>query len=76
MLLLSLLFGCQTHKAKLKEEGNKIVNKTERFRSENSRLPKDLNEIGIEETLEGPLYYQKIDSIDYMVWFGSSLVDL
>jgi hypothetical protein len=55
------------------KEGNELIAKIERFRSEKGRLPASLAELGIKEKEEGPLYYSKRGESDYVVWFGTTL---
>jgi hypothetical protein len=71
--MLIALFGCKNSEKKLIEQGNDLVEKIEIFKTNIGRLPADLEELGINETLEGPLFYNKLDSANYMVWFGTSL---
>lgn len=51
-----------------------LVSKIEIFKTEHKSLPNSLKEIGIEEK-EGvdALYYDRRDSLHYVVWFGMSL---
>jgi hypothetical protein len=58
---------------KLIKTGNLIINKIENYKNTKGVLPSSLNDIGVEEKLEGPLYYQKIDSTKYLIWFGTTL---
>ena len=74
LFLFSISFsGCLNRNEILKKKGNHIVTKIENYREENGHLPNNLEVLGIKETLEGPLYYEKVDSINYMVWFGTTL---
>jgi hypothetical protein len=70
-----LVFACSlvNRDARLKDQGNKIVAKIDAFNNKNKRLPNSLSEIGIEEKLEGPIYYQKVTDTKYVVWFGKEL---
>ncbi|HXG84427.1 MAG TPA: hypothetical protein VNI84_10400 [Pyrinomonadaceae bacterium] len=36
-------------------------------------MPDSLNEIGIEEKEEGPIYYEKESESRYVLWFGKQL---
>jgi hypothetical protein len=58
---------------KLMKQGNELVEKIEAYKSENGKLPDNLEDMGLEEKEEGPLYYQKWDSLNYLVYFGTSL---
>ena len=47
--------------------------KVESFKAENGRLPNNLRELGLPESEEGPLFYDKRkDGINYTVWFSGS----
>ncbi len=53
-----------------KTKGNLLIEKVELYKSQNSRLPKSLEELNIEPEMgEGP-YYEKIDSVKYIVYFN------
>jgi hypothetical protein len=55
------------------KEGNAIVKKIEAYSHANHHLPNNIEDIGIKETLQGPFYYEKVDSTYYMIWFGTSV---
>jgi hypothetical protein len=59
---------------RLKEKGSVLIEKIELFRLEHKRLPNTLEEMGIEER-DGidELYYDKRDSSNYTISFGTSL---
>lgn len=65
------IFACNSNE-KLRQ-GNEIVAKIEKFRSEKSKLPNSLSEIGIAETESGPIYYEKKSETRYILWFGKEL---
>lgn len=71
LLIFSACF--QSRKQKLIEEGNRVVAKIEAFRNQRGKLPDSLQEIGIEEKLEGPLFYEKTGDNEYRLWFGTEL---
>lgn len=56
-----------------KRQGEEVIQKIEEFKIKNHRLPISLSEIGIRETEEGPIYYNKISETKYKVWFGAEL---
>lgn len=59
---------------RLMKDGNVLVSEIEQFKVEYKRLPSSLKEIGIEEQDgKDALYYDKKDSLHYIVWFGVSL---
>lgn len=43
------------------------------IKKQHHELPNSLTEMGIIETEEGSLYYEKITSTTYRVWFGTEL---
>lgn len=67
------IFSCNSRDYQLKKQGNVIIKKIENYRLINHKLPNGLKDIGIEETLEGPIYYNKIDSTKYIIWYGTTL---
>ncbi len=78
IVLLSLIafyfvYLRRANERELINKGNDIVKMVEDFRSKNGKLPESLHEIGIKEKEDGPLYYEKWDSVDYIVYFGTSL---
>lgn len=74
MLLLALMLpGCQSREQRLMDEGNALIERIDAFQRARQRLPENLGELGIEETMEGPLYYQKTSPEHYMVYFGTTV---
>jgi hypothetical protein len=74
IFISALSISCSTSKrAQLEIEGNKIARKIEAYRETNKRLPDSLSDIGIDETLEGPIFYNKTDEGHYILWFGKEL---
>lgn len=72
LLILAFYISACSHSGKMKQ-GNELVSKIEKFKSEKGRLPESLSEIGIVETESGPIYYKKESDSKYIVWFGTSL---
>ena len=54
-------------------EADVVIAEIEAFQKANGRLPESLSELGIADSEEGPVYYQKEDSISYKIWYGTSL---
>lgn len=73
LAIVTLIYVWPTRSKRLKDYGNSIISKIETFQENTGRLPDNLGDIGIEETMEGPIYYQKIDSTNYVLWFGTTL---
>jgi hypothetical protein len=60
LLILISTISCQDSRYKL---GLEAINKIENYRNNNHKLPMSLEELGINETESGPIYYQlKTDS--------------
>ncbi len=55
----------------LRSQGNLIVEKIEKFRTIHGRLPSNLTDVGIPDN--GPIYYEKRDENEYVVWYGKRL---
>lgn len=54
--------------------GNTLVKKIEEYKNENDTLPISLVELDQDEIIDGVLFcYEKIDSINYIVWFSTAL---
>ena len=75
LVLVCFLSSCkqQTREERLKEEGNALAMRVDSFQQATDRLPSRLEELGIEEKMEGPLYYQKVSDQDYMIYFGTTV---
>ena len=73
MLMLCLACLPTSRNASLIENGNQIAVRIDAYKSDNGRLPSNLNDIGIEEKEEGPIYYQKQSDSKYILWFGDGL---
>jgi hypothetical protein len=75
MVLLPVLMlpGCKSREQRLMEEGNALIERIDSFQKTTQRLPENLGELGIEEKMEGPLYYQKVSAEHYMVYFGTTV---
>jgi len=73
LLIYSGLLGCTSRETRLRDAGNEIVHKVEAYKISKGRLPSSLSVIGIPEQEEGPIYYQRVDSINYVVWFGTAV---
>lgn len=72
-LSLVVLFACSNSEKKLIKEGDKLVQRIEKYKTKNGHLPSSIEDLGIKETMEGPLFYVPMDSVNYMVYFGTSL---
>lgn len=68
-----LYFTVTKRSRELKTQAVKLIGAVEKYRENNGRLPKNLGEIEFAVTLEGPLYYQRSDSVNYTIWLGAEL---
>ncbi len=77
IVVLSSLFIFFTSCVNKKQvEAQKIVSKIYEFKEANARYPNSLDEIGIKEKEEGPIYYMLTeDSANFRVWYGLNLGD-
>lgn len=73
VLLLVSFSSCRNSDKSLIKQGNKLVEKVEEYKKDTGKLPSELKDLGIKETMEGPLFYEKKDSINYIIWFGTTL---
>ena len=69
------IWSCNPHHAYRKkiERGNQIILLLEQYRAAHARYPASLRDIGIAETMEGPVYYERRGDDAYLLWFGTSL---
>jgi hypothetical protein len=51
----------------------KVIMELDTFFKNNSKYPDSLEVLGIEETLEGLIFYKKISDQEYEIWFGTTL---
>ena len=72
-LIAMLIYGilsCDNIESGMVKRGNEIVKKIENYRDVYGDLPDSLREVGVKE---GPVYYWKVDSVNYILWFGTYL---
>jgi hypothetical protein len=70
LALTSCSVSQSNHKQKAAEQ---IILKIDAYSHENGRLPASLNEIGVRESEEGPIYFHRLTDSTYEVWYGTSL---
>jgi hypothetical protein len=59
-----------------KEAGSLLVEKVEKYKLENGKLPETVSELHLKSEMgEGP-YYEKIDSLKYIVYFNIGFDDM
>ena len=52
------------------EKAVEIIQKIEEYKKCHGKLPDSLEDIGVKERMEGPVFYDKIDTEKYEVWFS------
>ncbi|WP_406539173.1 hypothetical protein [Fibrobacter sp.] len=71
--LITLFVSC-SYTERNKKNGNEIIRRIEDYRTAYDTLPCSLMEMGQEEIIDDVLFcYEKVDSVHYMVWFGTTL---
>lgn len=66
--------GCsQDRKQALIKQGNEIAAKVEDYKTKKGKTPDSLTDVGVEEKLEGPIFYEKKSDTGYRLWFGTGL---
>lgn len=63
---------------RLTRQAEDIITKVENYRIKNKELPNSLTDIGIEiiDETNPPVYYEKKDSLNYIVWFPRNGEDI
>jgi hypothetical protein len=76
LLFSAWIFHWETPRDKeLKTAGNEIIVQIEAFKSEKGRLPENLKELGLPETEQGPIYYDKRkDGMYYTVSYSGASI--
>ena len=70
LFFITFLYLKDLRERRLVDEGDLLIEKIERFRSQHNRLPINLEDMGIKEKEEDQLHYNLIDSNRYIVSFG------
>jgi hypothetical protein len=70
IFLLLFICSCSDKREKIGED---IYLKIVQYQKTNGRLPDKLNDIGIEETMEGPIYYHKQTDSTFIIYYGGGL---
>ncbi|MBL7472080.1 hypothetical protein [Robertkochia sediminum] len=72
LILLFGLYGCEFNNER-QEYAEMLIEKIEKFKTKNNRLPKDVSELGLTEKMDSPAFYQIQTDSTYMVWYGLSV---
>jgi hypothetical protein len=71
LLFLSFALACSTQSKR--NQGDEIIAKVEQFKIREKRLPKSLDEVGVRESEEGPIFYRQLSESRYELWYGTTL---
>lgn len=69
LIISCLLYALFPHYKEYKKIGAEVIEKVENFQKYHDRLPSDLGEIGLVESMSDGPYYEIIDSSRYIVYF-------
>lgn len=73
--IAAILYFRYTEDKSYTSKGNELIDKVEEYKQKNGELPETVSDLGIIETMgEGP-YYEKIDSLKYIVFFNIGFDD-
>jgi hypothetical protein len=64
----------ECHEYSAFKKANEIIEKIEDYRKYHKKLPDSLEDIGEQERMEGPVYYNKWDSDNYTISFSGRSV--
>ena len=74
VFLISILIIACSYSERNKKSGESIVQLIEKYKKDNDTLPNSLHEMGIDDMIDDVLFcYEKVDSANYIVWFGTTL---
>ncbi len=67
---LAFFYFRNAENKKYEKQGAELIAKVEEYRKQNNTLPNNISELGLVEPMgEGP-YYEKKDSVNYIVFFN------
>lgn len=69
-LLCGFLLSCKNNKQK---KGEIIVDLIYNYKRDKGQLPGSLFDLGVDEIEEGPIYYSRQDTDQFIVWYGTDL---
>ena len=71
VVILGIYYALSKQQEKEYEnKGAILIQKVENFRTIEKRLPENLTELGVEEPMDEGPYYEKLDSLNYKVYFN------
>ncbi|PVW11406.1 hypothetical protein DDV96_15765 [Marixanthomonas spongiae] len=72
IVLLIGIYNCE-FKNDRQEYAEMLIEKVEKFKKTNNRLPKDVTELGLNEKIDSPAFYEMETDSTYIVWYGLSV---
>jgi hypothetical protein len=72
IVLLIGIYSCE-FKNDRQEYAEMLIEKVEKFKKTNNRLPKDVTELGLNEKMDSPAFYEMETDSTYIVWYGLSV---
>jgi len=69
-LFIIWLFLVHQQNRKMEIKGSKLIDKIEEYRQKNGQLPNTVKEMGLEESEGWGPFYEKIDNVNYKVYFS------
>lgn len=71
IFMFFFLFSCENIIDKKHNLALEYVDQIENYYILNNKFPNSLLDIGVEQRLEGPIYYYRISEDNYMLWYGT-----
>ena len=72
-VLLVVLFNFNNKEKELIKEAEIVIDKIEHYKALKGYYPNTLADVGFDYDESGPLFYQKNNSISYLLYFGTTL---
>ncbi len=73
LLVVAFVLSCSGKSKKVEKLGNEIALKLEEYYEANGYYPLSLASVNYTVTMEGPIFYERLDSFQYTLWYGKEL---